>query len=268
MSETTTPSFRWLTLTTMLVVSAITYIFIIRVSHLSIQLVFIAIIIFSISLAVASILGGTLLDKFGVMKVYIVGLIIIGIGALLTPFIGSSSGGMIFIRILHGLGTGPIIVSAVPIAARYFPLKLRSFIIALQGLAFLLGIRIGIFLISRIFQATQNLQTIMAWLAPICILGLIFSFIAASSEKKLEEEISKTKTLFKKDIITSLLKPVTWVVIACLAIYVSIEDSIYNIVPLYLSTAPPRVGLGYDYDAHIVASLNLTAMSLLICGGL
>ena len=141
------------------------------------QITFITMSIFNIFVIVSAILGGPFLDKFGVMKAYIGGLIIIGIGALLTPFMGSSFEGMIFIRILQGLGTGPIMVSVIPIAARYFPPKQRSIIIVLQGLAVLLGIEFGLVFIPWIFHLTNSWQTSLAWLAPISILGLIFSFI-------------------------------------------------------------------------------------------
>jgi len=227
------------------------------------QVLIMTMTIFNIFVVVGAICGGPFLDKFGVMKLYIAGLIFICIGALLTPFIGSSLGGMIFIRSLQGIGTGPIMVAVIPLAATYFPVKLRSILIVLQGLAVSLGVKIGLILIPRIFQTTQSWQTAMAWLAPISILGLIFSFIVALSSKQPEKEISKTITPFKEDIKTALSKPVTWVVIACLAMYTWFYQAFNDLIPTYLNAASPA-GLGYD--PGIAGSLMSTASWIMICG--
>jgi hypothetical protein len=198
------------------------------------------------------------------MKVYIGGLIMIGIGALLIPFIGSSSKGIIFVRILQALGTGPIMVSVLPIAAGYFPPKQRSILIVVQGLAVVVGIQIGLVCMPRIFQTTGSWQTAMAWLAPICSLGLIFSLICALSSKQPEEEISKSKTPFKEFIKIALLKPVTWVVVVCLVMYTWCYQAFNDLIPAYLNAADP-VGLGYDRGSS--GSLMSASSWIMICGG-
>jgi MFS family permease len=79
MNEGINQCFRWLVLVTMFVVTAITSIFLIApatligemlktMPQLSVaQVVFMTMSIFNIFVAVAAILGGPLLDKFGVM---------------------------------------------------------------------------------------------------------------------------------------------------------------------------------------------------------
>jgi MFS family permease len=276
MNEEINPGFRWLVLVTMFVVTATTSIFLIAPAPLigemirtmpglsAGQVVLMTMTSFNIFAAVSAILGGILVDKFGFVKFYIGGLIIIGIGALLTPFIGSSSWGIILIRSLQGIGTGPIMVAILPIAARYFPVKLRSLIIVIQGLAVSLGISLGLIFIPRIFQATQNVQTPMAWLSPICILGLIFSFIVALSEKRPEEELSGIKIPFKEDIMTALSNPVTWVVFACLSVQAWFYQAFSDLIPTYLNAATPA-GLGYDQG--IEGTLMSAASWIFICGG-
>jgi len=227
------------------------------------QVVLMTMTSFNIFAAVSAILGGILIDRFGFVKFYIGGLIIIGVGALLTPFIGSSSWGIIFIRSLQGIGTGPIMVSILPIAARYFPVKLRSLIIVIQGVAVSLGIALGLIFIPRIFQATQNVQTPMAWLSPICILGLIFSFIVALRLKQSEDEKPRTKALFKEDIMTALSNPVTWVAFACLAVHAWFYQAFSDLIPIYLNTPSPA-GLGYDQG--IAGTLMSAASWIMIFG--
>jgi MFS family permease len=276
MKKEISPGFRWLVLVTMFVVTATTSIFLIAPAPFigemvktmpgvsTGQVVLMTMISFNILVAVSAILGGPILDKFGVMRVYIAGLIIISIGALLTPSIGSSFSGMFFIRSLQGIGTGPIMVAVLPIAARYFPVKLRSLLIVLQGLAVSSGIALGLNFMPRIFQATQNVQTAMAWLAPICILGLIFSFIVALSEKRPEKDISGIKIPFKKDIMTALSNPVTWVVLGCLALHAWFYQAFSDLVPTYLNAASP-VGLGYEQG--ITDTLMSASSWIFICGG-
>lgn len=276
MNEEISPGFRWLVLVTMFVVTATTSIFLIapapligemaRTMHgFSVgQVVLMTMTSFNIFVAVAAILGGPLLDKFGVMKVYIAGLIIISIGALLMPLIGSSFGEMIFIRSLQGIGTGPIMTAAIPIAARYFSVKFRSLIIVLAGLATSLGVQIGLILIPKIFQTTQNVQAAMAWMAPISILGLIFSFIVALNEKRPEKKLSGIKIAFKEDIMSALSKPVTWVVIACIAFFSWFYMAFSDLVPTYLNAALPA---GPGYSPVAPGSLMSAASWIMICGG-
>jgi MFS family permease len=82
MSEGINPGFRWLVLVTMFVVTAITSVFLIAPAPLlaeimktmpqlsPVRAIFIIMAIFNIFVGVAVVLGGPLLDKFGVMKVY------------------------------------------------------------------------------------------------------------------------------------------------------------------------------------------------------
>lgn len=230
------------------------------------QVTFMTMNICMISIIVGVISSGPLIDKFGVMKVYIGGLIMISIGALLIPIIGSSSVGMIFIRIIQGLCTGPIWGSGIPIAARFFPLKQRSLLIVLQGLAVSLGTVIGLSLISEMNKATQCWQATIAWLTPICVIALIFSFISASSEKKLEEDLYGIRTPYKEDLKTAILKPVTWVVVACIAMITWIYGGFSILIQEYLSAAPP-IGLGYDPVAT-GSLISPISEIIAICSGL
>ncbi len=251
MSEQINRGLRWLVLVTMFVVTATTSAFMIAPApvigeissaipqHSTGQITFITMSIFSIFLIVAAILGGSLLDKFGVMKAYIGGLIIISTGALLAPFIGSSFKGMTFIRILQGLGAGPIMVSVIPLAARYFPPRQRSIIMVFQGLAVLSGIEFGLFFILWIFHITNSWQISLAWLAPISIPGLIFSFIVILTSKEPEGSISMMKTPFIKDINTALQNPATYVVLICASMFTWINQAFNYLIPPYLNYAPP-----------------------------
>ncbi len=273
MNEIINSGFRCLILFTMFIVMAIASIFLIAAAPLFSAIIktmpqlsagqvnLMTMATFNIFAALGAVLGGPLLDKFGIIKVYIVCLIIILTGTLLTPFAGSTAWGISFIRSLQGIGAGPIMVSGVPIAARYFPPGQRSLIIVIAGLPVLLGVLIGSFSITNIYQATQNWQTALAWLAPICILGLIISVIAAVVSKQPAED--RTKTPFMEALKAAFSKPVTWVVLACLALYSWFFQVFNDLLPIYIN-APAPGGLGYDTGS---SGILLTVASwIVICG--
>jgi MFS family permease len=185
--------------------------------------------VFNISLAAAGISGGLLLDRFGVIKVYITGLSLISIGTLLTPFIGSSTEGIIVTRILQALGTGPVLVSSFPIAALYLAPKYRSLLFAAQGLAVIIGIKIGMTLVPKIFQTTGNWQTAIGWLTPFIILCLLLSVIIAFHWKKQTGQTPRTKeTKALREIKSALSGSAIWVVMGCIAIAACV-NSLFNV---------------------------------------
>jgi hypothetical protein len=107
-------------------------------------------------------------------------------------------------------------------------------------------------------------QAALAWLAPISIPGLIFSFIAASSEKRLKEALPVITTPGNEDLKPVLLKS-TYAAIACATVFSWVYQSFTALIPGYLNTAPP-VGLGYDPAGS--ESLLMISYILLICGGI
>jgi len=228
------------------------------------QVVMATMTVFNILVFVSAILGGPLLDKFGVAKVYMGGMILLTIGALLAPFISTSFWGMIFIRILQGAGTGPIMASVLPVAAIYFPPKQRSILIVIQGIATSIGIMVGRIIVPGIYQTTGNWQTALAWLALFSILGLVISFTVALKSGQ-GVRAPETIAAFMENIKLSLIRPVTWVVIGCLAMYNWMYQAFNTIIPSYAIAYSPA-GLGYDPET--IGSLASGAGLLLICGGI
>ncbi len=259
MNETVNTGFRWWALVAMFLVTATAATFMVvptlligtlmRASGLSPQqVVFMTTGIFQIILPAAMILSGPFLDKFGFSKIYIGGLIIMSIGALLTPFFGHSFSGMVFIRTLQALGAGPIMVAVIPIAAKYFPVNLRTVIIVLQALAVSAGIIIGTGLNSIIFQSAKTPLMALAWLAPITIPGLVLSLITASSSKQLEKDPAGEKAFCLEDIGRVFLRPVTWTVIGCFAMASWVYQSASRVFLEYFISHPPGSPGGPGHD--------------------
>lgn len=208
------------------------------------QVVFMTMGIFNIILSAAVILGGPFLDRFGVFNVYIGGLILMGICALLMPLMGHSFPGMISLKTLQALGAGSIMVAAVPIAARYFPVNLRTTVIVLQGIAVAFGILIakGVAISGgevRIFQSIENPLAALAWLAPVTLPGLVLSIIASLRSKQAGKEAGREKVFCMEDIRRVFLQPVTWTVIGCFAMASWIYQSANGMFTEYFIANPP-----------------------------
>ena len=280
MTNTNYSSFRWFLFITMIIVTATTSMSMIApaplIPALSKAMVgldpgkvtWVTMGIFNFFLAVAAMLGGFLLDKLGAIKVFIGGLILIMIGALLMPVIGSTYWGMMFIRLLQGFGTGPVMAAAPAIAASYFPMKERSIVTGAQGFSVALGIIIGLQVVPRLFASTGDAFSALRILAPVTVLGLILSLIALFGPKigqaapvtaDTGSEDTGTKALFKK----ALQNPMTWVAIACFTLMSGIFQQFNSIVPSYVGADAP-LGLGMG---EIAAGNAATYATIFFCIG-
>ncbi len=255
MGEIIYTKFRWFALVASTIVTAITAMALIcpatlvpaiqkSMPNLSLgQVTYLTMFYFNFFVGFAALFGGILLDKFGVIKVYIGCLIAIGIGALLVPFIGDSYNGMLLIRLLQGCGTGPVMAAAALIAASYFPNNERSIAVGSIGVAVSGGSLLGFIVFPRIYVATGSWHAALAWLAPICIIGIIFTIILAFGPKPPEEEQATAEEPDKGAFKAALHIPVTWVAIACIVMLAWIYQAFMDLTPNYLGYAPP-VGLG------------------------
>jgi MFS family permease len=255
MNEIIYPKFRWFVLVTLVVVMATTAMALISpaplvgaiqksMPNLSLgQVTYVTMFYFNFFVGFSALFGGVLLDKFGVTKVFIGCLLLISVGALLVPFIGNSYYGMLFIRLLQGCGTGPVMAAGAKIAASYFPMNERSIAAGAVGFAVAGGILLGFQVFPRIYVATGSWQTALTWLAPIGIIGIIFSVILAFGPKPPEVEQVKTEGPGKNEYKAALLMPVTWVAIGCIVMLSWVFQAFMDLTPNYLGYAAP-VGLG------------------------
>lgn len=281
MGEIIYTKFRWFVLVTSTIVTAITAMAMICPSpligpiqksmpNLSLgQVTYVTMFYFNFFVAVASLFGGFLLDKFGLVKVYIGGLITISIGSLLVPFIGDSYYGMLLIRLLQGCGTGPIMAAGAYIAASYFPFNERGMAIGAVGVAVSGGSFLAFILFPRIFVATGSWVVALTWLAPISIIGIILSVILAFGPKPPEEEKVTAEEPDKGDFKAALHIPVTWVAIACVVMLAWIYQAFMDLTPNYLGYAPPvGLGKGVVVAGNIFALVQIIYMVGAMTGGI
>jgi MFS family permease len=233
------------------------------------QVTYVTMFYFNFFVGFAALFGGFLLDKFGIIVVYIGGLLLISVGALLVPFIGDSYYGMLLIRLLQGCGTGPVMAAGALIAASYFPTNERSIAIGAVGVAVSGGNLLGFIIFPRIFVATGSWHAALTWVAPISIIGIIFTIILAFGPKPPEEEKENTKESSMSDYKAALHIPVTWVAIACVVMLAWIYQAFMDLTPNYLGAAPPLgLGKGAVGAGNIMSIVGITYMAGAMIGGI
>lgn len=109
---------------------------------------------FNLFIVAAVMLGGMLVDKFGVNKIYIGGLLLAIIGNMVGLMAGNSPVGLFVSRALQGLGTGPIMVSVAVLSHQWFKENEHGIVAGLQGMAVSVGIAAGFLLVPRLVEAS------------------------------------------------------------------------------------------------------------------
>lgn len=277
-TETSYSGFRWYIFFTMIVVTSITSMALIapasvmpilftRMEGLEPgQVTFVTMGVFNFFLAGAALLGGYLLDKLGPIKVFIGSLLLIMAGAFLMPIMGDTYGGMMFIRLLQGFGTGPIMAASVPIAAAYFPPNERSIATGAQGFSVGFGIIVGLQVFPRIAAGGDVFEALRV-LAYIGLIGILLSIVAAFGPKAVRTtekaamaaESASAWALFWK----ALSSPLTWIAIFCFTLMSGINQQLLSITPGYIGADPP---LGLGRGTQVGANALTWAQSLFCIG--
>jgi len=212
--------------------------------------------------AFAAILGGPLIDKFGFKWMYIFGMVMIGIGWLLMPAIGSSFMGMTVARAIQAIGGGPIMGAGVYVSATCFPRKERAMVNGVLGAAMGLGIMVGLNLGPMSMAAAGGDWAVgLRNLWPLALVGIIMTVVCmvgpkvapagAGMENMDEAALASNTARYKK----ALLLPLTWIATACVVIASWFNQAFNDMTPGYLALDPP-VGLGLGAaGAGSIASL-------------
>ncbi len=211
--------------------------------------------------AIAAILGGPLIDKFGFKWMYIFGMVMIGLGWLLMPAIGNTFSGMTIARAIQAIGGGPIMGAGVYVSATCFPRKERAMVNGFLGAAMGLGIMLGLNLGPASMAAAGDWAVGLRNLWPLAALGIVMTVIVmvgpkvapegAALENIDEAAAASNLALYKK----AILLPLTWIATACVVIASWFNQAFNDMTPGYLALDPP-VGLGLGAaGAGSIASL-------------
>ncbi|MBP2649215.1 MAG: hypothetical protein H6Q74_40 [Firmicutes bacterium] len=215
---------------------------------------------FNLFVGISALLGGWFLDRFGALRVWIICLILIIISEVSMSSWGNSIGGLNLLRIIAGIGTGPIMASTARVAAQWFPKHERGIVTGIQGMAMGLGIAIGFMLAPAVFQASGDWAVTMAWLSLMPLVAVVMAAISLVGPKPptfISDEVSADGGS-QNDFIQALKLPATWAAIACVTWAGWIFQGINDLVPAYLAIDGP-VGLG---KGPMVAGQFMTTFSV------
>lgn len=204
---------------------------------------------FNLAVAISALLGGFFVDRFGFVWIYAVGATLVGLGWVLVAFgLGDSYGGMMTIRALQGVGTGPVMASAAAVAALRFPVHERSIVTGTQGAGMAAGIGIGQALMPQLLSANDgDWQAALGSLWPVSLVALLLTAVVAFGPKPERipvGDLSEAERYeMKHALATALRHPVTWAAIACVFILSWVFQAFNDLTPAYLTSEAP---LGLD----------------------
>jgi len=220
---------------------------------------------FNLFVALSGIAGGMIVDKIGLPKTYIISLILMIVGALLMPLAGTSVAAIVALRVLQGIGAGPVIATIAKVAADWFPVSERGIVTGTQGAALSLGIALGFAVGPKIFIATGQWHLAVAGMSVVSIVALIFSIIFAFGPKPIInaaaeqnfEALEESGKLFRLAI-----KQPAFLAGATGSFALSWVQQAYNdLTPGNIAVDPPiGLGLGPIVSGQIMAVYQLAFM--------
>ncbi len=196
--------------------------------------------------AISAIIGGAIIDKVGVIRVFLGSLCLLIIGSFLVPVIGTNAGGMVALRIIEGCGAGPIMAAVSTVAAQWFPAQERPIVTGVQGMSFGLGIAMGFVAAPAIFQTTGSWELAMAGMSVMSIVGLVLTLVVAFGPKApvvksigICDISSGNVSEFK----LALRQISTWSGVLCIFLFSWLNQAFNDLTPGYIAIEAP-VGLG------------------------
>ena len=268
-------SFRWFVLATLLIVTATTALALICPAPLvgditetsdgltTGEVTWMTMGTFNLFVAISALGGGYFVDKFGFIKIYIIGIILISIGWFLMPIIGGGYWGMVLIRVLQGVGTGPVMASTASVAAKYFPSKERGIVTGTQGAAMSLGLATGVLVVPMLMESKGDWQIALRSLWPAALLALIMALIVAFGPSAAPSVATAPKgpasASEKAALKAAMLNPLTWVAIGCVVLLSWVYQAFNDLTPGYLTIAAPK-GLGLEHGSALLVWAQLANM--------
>ena len=195
---------------------------------------------FNLFMGIFAFIGGFFLDRVGVFRMWIICLVLVGLGSLLVPVIGTTIPGLVFCRVLHAAGTGPIMASIAALSAQQFKFNERTYIAAFQGFSVCFGVALGKYFVPLIYQGVgNNWISALAWLSVFPAIAMVFALIvlfgpilpvthAERSEETRGEWLSgdfKIALMFSTVYVLALMGLIdSW----CQRVFESLMDGFYN----------------------------------------
>jgi MFS family permease len=210
---------------------------------------------FTLFVSIFAIVGGAIIDKIGLAKTYIGACLLMILGNTLVPLLGDNFGALVALRLIQGIGCGPVIGSVAAVAVTWFPVKERSIIAGAQGAALTLGTALGLIIVPAIYQSTGDWKVAVAWLSVLSVLALVLA-IAMNFGPKAPEVTSEEQS--GNEFALALKQPVTYVGIGCTFLLSWVMQAFNDLTPGYFAVEPP-IGVGYG---PVIAGQYMTLVQI------
>ncbi|MCL6476946.1 MAG: MFS transporter [Peptococcaceae bacterium] len=200
--------------------------------------------LWTVTVCIGGVIGGAVVDKVGIVKVYLVSGVLLILSAVLIPAVGPNLPAIVVLRLIGGLGTGPIITTIARMAAEWFPVKERGLITGVQGMSVALGVFIGFGAAPAIYGATHSWPVTMVWVAVPAIIFLVFSIIMFFGPKAPDLEEHTNSHAGASDFKLALRDPVIYLCVVYVFLFNWLIQAINDLTPGYFAIPSP-VGVGF-----------------------
>ncbi|MBU1171988.1 MAG: MFS transporter [Proteobacteria bacterium] len=211
--------------------------------------------------AISSILSGPILDKFGVARVITLGALITTMGVLLAPVFDNSLREIILVRLIMGMGWGPVTACTSTVAARWFPVHQRGIVAGMVGAGISLGIILGFILTPAFMDAMGHWSLAIRSLVVIPGIALILAF---ATNFLTEPEIHETVTAeydshkISSDVALAFKSLPTYVGILCMFLFTWYMNAFNDLTPGFIAIEPPTgLGMGPAVAGHFMSAVQV-----------
>lgn len=196
------------------------------------------------SSAVAVLVSGPLIDRFGARPTIVAGGVLLVAGCLLVPILGATVGGLVATRVIMGLGSGPISACVPAVAARWFPPHERGVFAGAQGSGMAIGVALGFGLMPAAVQARGgDWRSAVALLAIVPAISLALCVGTLFAKEPVAAEPAPREAGSGSEFGKALKEPAFWVGVLGMFAFVWIMNAFNQQTPGYLAVAAP-LGLG------------------------
>ena len=228
--------------------------------------------IFVFVVAIATLISGTLADRFGTMPVMILSLALTTAPSLLFPIAGNSISILMAFRVCQGFGAGAVFSLLPLIAAEWFSEEEKGISVGAGMTGINGGMMIGVALSPMINAVTGNWRTTMSWLGYadfVILLYVIYLTVQYKKHTPLNHTVqSENGKSAGSDIKAALCNPRTWIGIVMCMLISWLLNALNDLTPQYFALPDPMgVGFGAIVSGRLMLIVQFgTVVSSLLSG--
>lgn len=222
--------------------------------------------------AIACILSGVLIDKFGVFRVLNVAMVILIVSNGSLPWLGHGFWPLVIIRAVEAFGCAAPVVAIGSVVSNWFPRSEVGVANGAQSVAISTGMILGLILAPQLALSSSSWQSGLVWLSlGNCVAFVVIFMVGRASKKHMtptetaEAEVaaptvSLSNFVFTRPFIVGIL---------CIAGGLWTQNAFNDLTPNYLGQgAPIGIGFGPILAGQLFAIVLAAGIAGSILGGI